>query len=157
MKYNLETFYFSFCVFVVCCLNIELVFNINEYNFILYKLTVDGVAGRLGMHVARPVGKAYNAGPGIVTTQHLRLADNIASGTVWSIRPALTYNATVLPLSTIHHDCTQALEIMHRTYYRLYFSTMYLVVMCCRFWTSSKHYKSKAYTLCCLNSKESYL
>ena len=65
------------------------------------------MAGSLGMHVALPVDKAYNAGPGIVTTQHPRQADNIVSGTARSIRPAPTFNATVLPFTSIHRDCAQ--------------------------------------------------
>jgi len=76
----------------------------------MFKSTADGVAGSPGMHVALPVDKAYNAGRGIVTTQHPRLVDNIVSGTARSIRPAPTYNATVLPLSSIHHDCTLAIK-----------------------------------------------
>jgi len=67
----------------------------------MFKSTAVGVAGSPGIRVARPVDKAYNAGPGIVTTHHPRLADNIASGTARSIRPAPTYNATV-PLFAIH-------------------------------------------------------
>jgi len=57
---------------------------------------VDGVTGKHGIRVARHVDMAYNTGPDIVTTQHLRQADNIASGTAQSIRPALKSNATVL-------------------------------------------------------------
>ena len=73
------------------------------------------MAGSPGMHVALPVDKAYNAGPGIVTNLHPRQAGNIASGTARSIRPAPTYNATVLPLSSIHRDCAHAIEIIYKT------------------------------------------
>ena len=71
------------------------------YYFLLSKLTAAGVAGHPGIDVALPVDKAYNAGPGIVTTHHPRQVDNIVSGTVWSIRPVPISNATV-PLFAIH-------------------------------------------------------
>ena len=55
----------------------------------------DGVDGSPGIRVARRVDKAYNAGGGLVTTQHPRQVVNIASGTARSIRHARTYNAMV--------------------------------------------------------------
>jgi len=61
---------------------------------------VAGVAGRPGIRVARHVVKVYNAEGGLVTTQHHRQMDNIASGTTRSTKPALTHSATVLLLIT---------------------------------------------------------
>jgi len=75
----------------------------------MFKSTADGVAGSTGIRVARPVDKAYNAEGGLVTTQHLRLADNIVSGTARSIKPAPTCNATVLPFTSMHRNCTQGI------------------------------------------------